>query len=489
MDDRARKHRVASSALKAAVFALFGFACSGPPQTATTDDDDRGRARESRPLDPFAPGASVLCGMNEALGGELEPEVYMLSAMNNKLRHYPELGAFIGLDSIVSCEDARRFMTGHAAYLADHPDFDADQPLGAMAPPPEPPPESEHDVETRKILNSETSNINTVVRITFEKADGSPASCSGTFIAKNWILTAAHCVSVAAVDACVRAGIPVEVGQCNPEWFVYNQWTIQHGAFTIPKAWALAYVHPDWLGRNPAMNSDFVTLTPEQRLQTARADLALLYVGDDRRLPPRVEEDGAMRLSLSNPQAAWDFTFYGWGLPTDTLRQSIPGDIHYTVFSDTIRGEALSTTSSATCRGDSGGPLTRVLNVQTRTGTRPVRALVGVASIGLGGDCLSVPEGFPMTWARIDTQLAFIEESLRFWNGPRFECEERSATDDVFDEIAECWGSPCTQDADCGARPAFCSRPGRNFSSCTTCGDSSCGCIVGQCLPGPQGSN
>jgi hypothetical protein len=56
-------------------------------------------------------------------------EYYVLSAINNKLRSFPEFTKSIGLYCVHDCETARRFMKALRDYRAKHPAFDAEQPL------------------------------------------------------------------------------------------------------------------------------------------------------------------------------------------------------------------------------------------------------------------------------------------------------------------------------------------------------------------------
>jgi len=57
------------------------------------------------------------------------PEHYILSAINNKLRAFPEFTKAIGIYCVRDCETARRFMKAYSEYSAAHPGFDDKQPL------------------------------------------------------------------------------------------------------------------------------------------------------------------------------------------------------------------------------------------------------------------------------------------------------------------------------------------------------------------------
>jgi hypothetical protein len=88
----------------------------------------------------FEPGSAVVC--SPGIPGSIEPsqEFYMLSAINNKLRNYPEFASAIGIHCVRDCAQARAFMKAYRAYLEAHPGFDANQPLGPSPPPPPMPP-------------------------------------------------------------------------------------------------------------------------------------------------------------------------------------------------------------------------------------------------------------------------------------------------------------------------------------------------------------
>jgi hypothetical protein len=60
-------------------------------------------------------------------------EYYVLSAINNKLRSFPEFTKSIGLYCVHDCETARQFMKAFRDYSAKHPGFDAKQPLDMEA--------------------------------------------------------------------------------------------------------------------------------------------------------------------------------------------------------------------------------------------------------------------------------------------------------------------------------------------------------------------
>jgi hypothetical protein len=62
-----------------------------------------------------------------------KPATYSLSALNHKLRHYPELAAASGVHCVRDCSAALDYARAYAVYSQEHPGFDADEP--PLAPP------------------------------------------------------------------------------------------------------------------------------------------------------------------------------------------------------------------------------------------------------------------------------------------------------------------------------------------------------------------
>jgi hypothetical protein len=558
-------------------------ACSAPPGT-TSPDAPPPALTAKPPLDPLRAGASVVCDSTDTVGGL--PAIYMLSAMNHKLQSYPDFAAALGLDLVTDCESGQRFIEGYGSYLADHPRFDADELL-APSPPDEgplPPLETDETGET-----DETTKIggtpdgvtnNPVVEISFKTCThrgcpnagddwkqaplgnlvGETFRCSATFIAKNWLLTSAHCLTAAAIDSCMEAG--VERQSCDPDWPQWGQWSLHgtltastgddvvgnaddvHKPYTRDGVWMRGYVQENWLGtkriRNRLICDDPVQCYDPD--ESADHDVALLYIRSeyDDKLPPRVEWDGAKRLSIAqardkspgagDPAGNWQVGIFGWGGPgpispigarpmrtrSGVFRgTTAPGPFGDPKVEDDridfdVVASAANPNPAYICEGDSGGPLVRIIpSLQTNVGPQSdVQAIVGVISsvegTTLGAPpCTSTQQPLGTEWiwhaARVDQGLnrLFIETTIKRWTNTRFfNCREKALPGGSRVEVEECWGPPCSNAGmppeGCASANDQCWSPARTVaarhSSCDACKDftgdlAGCGCILGQCLP------
>jgi hypothetical protein len=507
-----REHGTFWSLVLSVAIGVAAAACSGSPQEDVSS--------------VAAPVRSVIvCGTT----ADGDPEIYMLRAMNNKLRHYPDFAVEIGMHSVNDCGGARTFQLRYLAYAETHRGFDINEPREyepgpPLKPPAGPPPE----ITTSKILHGTftpsdpaVTPVNPVVQIvvpgkTFLSKD--ILRCSGTFIAKNWIATAAHCITRIAIEACIAAKIDPKAPECIPFFDEWHEWTINFAgpsgmdgdpnATQVVRILAASHVDPLWTGTNLSTNDTvqdggfFASNLPR--------DFALLEVTDDRVLPPNPELDGAKRILLSPPRSDWAMHYAGWGKPGGGLRSAdasaastlqVPD-----VLDDTIRVRYLDPIfSQPVCKGDSGGPIFHDINVTEPPGLpQGVNILLGTltgggGSLGDGGnpDCTNVNTGLHFDyWPRIDLEVPFIEMTIgRSLGDDNFQCR-RFSTPEL--DYAKCWGKTCDIDCDCDdPLTEYCRGSGSVLDAeglpCTRCGapDAKCGpttanggkgCVKGQCI-------
>jgi hypothetical protein len=433
-----------------------------------------------------------------AVSPEGDPtELFVLPAMNKTLSYYPDFAAELGMDTVATCEDGRAFMEGYRRYSDAHPGFDLDEPLGELTTPADTP-QGDPTLTISKIINAQPHNLGAypnepVVRISFA-LDPPPGRffCTGVFIAKNWIATAAHCL-LPATDQGPPPSAP----------FDFETVGLPGGGIPAARLWGYARWKVEWADANGRESTDPAAVIqddaetilqyphPQFKGFTATTndtdhDLALLYVDKsmyDRLLPPNAHDGSAMRISLRAPDKNIDQLSYE-GFQTAIPPQTPPlqrGDLimsQVAVNTQTIE-TLLTDASPKSCVGDSGGPLYRMT-----TGTNSVPVLHGVLASTLNGQLACAQTGETDQWKRVDqTVLPFIEKAMQIWNGDGFTCKQPTPSADYV----QCWGDPCDLITDCQAGE-FCSRPGLDlggeFEDCETC-HGACSCIVGQCLPTP----
>lgn len=496
--------RVVDGTARAAHVSLV--ALSALASSACSSGVEGSNGTPAKPESTSEERSAIACGRTE-----FGTEAYQLSAMNEKLRHYPDFAAELGMDRVSDCEGARAFVLGYAQYMEGHPDFDRDQPI-SRTPLLKPalPADFETPLELPKILNGSASLREAVVQINFTTADGDIGRCSGTFIAKNWVLTAAHCILDSAVDNCVEQGIPLTSPDCLPEFNNWAKWKIKRVTGPDIDTWALASVHKNYLGQDLTKDPDIFpppSDPPGQRAimlrNLSRRDVALLYLLDDRMLPPVIEppiealNPGTLRINNEQPPInmnSWQLRFYGWGQPTSGVQMAA---LNQTTMSYERTDEIVLGTPQAgnmtqvPCVGDSGGPLVRVMSVPTRQGTMLQEVIVGVHSYGSTPCTNPTPSGRGEVWARTDMTFDdFIEPTMKDWNGSLFECTKLAPSTNPTGPktIRECWTAPCSEDHEC-LPTEYCSGPGSDFKDCNSlcgAGSSDCGCIKGQCLLKPE---
>jgi hypothetical protein len=428
-------------------------------------------------------------------------ELYVLSAMRKKLRDYPEFATESGIGAVTNCEEARAFKESYERYSEAHPGFDANQELG---PPPDvlaDPDGAMPTLEVGKILNGQPPSpelgaypLSAVVRLV--PIDG-PRShgggiCTGTFIAKNWIVTAAHCLAITTRPQ----SIPLE-NRVSGDVYGYARWQVD---------WADEDGNTHSFSRITALAEDILQHPDPRWIGTStRYDFALLYLSQnryDQLLPGRADFGAAMRIALDEPDSSDVYSIAGYGssMPNPTidqlvLRSGVIGEAEFFPPANEFSRMVVTASEPTVCHGDSGGPLYTIENIPIPMlpaglppGPTTVPILRGVATSDrprVSGPPQCANPGDTQFWAPVHNERLFIEERMALWHSdPAFRCRPGRPVGGGVNTIGECWGQPCRRAGDCGS--GYCSRPGSSFrnSTCQAClGD--CSCVVGQCLSKP----
>jgi hypothetical protein len=468
------------------------------------------------------------------------PAWYAVDAMTRKLQRYPTFAAYVGLDSVTSCDEALAYVRTYNEYSILHPNFE-EYPD---------PKEASPDFVKQEIMprlkirggipytEAEVSfpdNPSPIVRIYqayWTKASLShnynyfcdvAKSCTGNVIAKNWILTAAHCLQRAHLTelphvdpetlSCPDGGQPrspyaTDDYRGKASWIV--RWADPTPAKVdnkyVPnkkddsnKSVAVAfdvyqYPFPGWNGSNELDH-----------------DLGLLRIPDrmDKYLPSDVSLGAAAWLTAcqNRPEEIYMAGYGAWvtgGVesPLSPLTYNRgPGKNDFTW--TTFEGYHTYATDMevAACSGDSGGPLFRVFNrpttahgVTKNVAHIAIQAIASRFTIGDAGAGQSCPEtGEIGKWERVNTAVAlsWIEESMKDWNEGPCRPVEFLDPDPYYTSInykyfgRECWGVPCTDDTGC-PKGQSCIQSGARLNlegvDCTaTCGKKACDCVIGRC--------
>jgi hypothetical protein len=118
--------------------AAAGLGAIAPKESRASISEERRLIVPPRPVDagPFCDFpymTALVCDRRQ-----WPNEVYMLAAINNHLRHYPEFAAAIGLSCVKDCAAARAYAKAYAEYARQHPGFDfnepADEPRAPVSP-------------------------------------------------------------------------------------------------------------------------------------------------------------------------------------------------------------------------------------------------------------------------------------------------------------------------------------------------------------------
>jgi len=461
-----------------AVFAFVSVAsllgCSSAPLSSGNDTE--------------AESDGVICGSRTALTADGEavqiPSWFNTRGMNAKLRFYPAFAEVLGLDRVSSCAEAEAYQAAYAQYASEHPNFDIDQPYEGRPVPPLP--DHTPPVElTEKIAYGDIGPFAPVVKLN-TTYKGKSYECTGTFIAKNWIMTAAHCLNIGEKPTIVadNAYYPYTITWGDALGHVGKQLTVKH---------VLQLVNPDFTG---TFGPGPIGPIPQG------ADFALLYLDGsyDKNLPRSAMPEWDFMLLSSAGTAPLSARAWGWGAPASNLLESMPLTTYSQLFQSSQDITSLIAVIPANppyvCSGDSGGPLVHKYFRTDPTSGQTIEVPAAVATLVAGaGKTDTSPcadkTGTAVVWGRIDQNMRFIRRVMRqrSFYGPNFDCKYQWEVGSTSTQLAQCWLTPCLDDSQCEAGTRCINSGSEDWFTCpaNACDGTpqagSCGCIRGKCQP------
>lgn len=392
----------------------------------------------------------VSAGVDDKGHELVEGEQYAPGLMNENLANNPDLRAITGLETVSTCEDARVYSAGYAAYrqagLAAEPEsapIAADLPVYGADEVDEPKANLVADGEVSKILNGQLTSKSEVVQFVYYMDEAARSktpslykhysSCSAVRIAGPLFLTAAHCLNPYLVDKVLTGPSTQfeEMYELNTIEIKYKDSTVKYfrGRCNSTNSdcdllSAKAYIHPKYTGADTDTDTDLAVIYVEPASQTSL-----------RTAFPAGWTQWYSWLAPQKPQNGQALTLYGWGPVSNTdsnywkyQQRSLPGLQTIPIDSGVISfmhgdrniSEAgkvttkhfeygtygvTATSTKTLCHGDSGGPA---------YGSNPDRVL-GIAS-GSGSMPFStrcIPAGLTINFARTDLSGTWLPTAVR----------------------------------------------------------------------------
>jgi len=267
------------------------------------------------------------------------------------------------------------------------------------------------DTNASKIFQGVKTLSTPVVRIEWrhQKRGRMPQelSCTATFIAQNWLLTAAHCVPN-ATDQNQPPAIPFENTIPSNRATTYQIDIVQQTSGGTTRDFKLLNGGKDlWVTSYP-----YKLYAGTDTDSNAERDIALIYVDPKYGSLLNDPELNALPIGAVKPVGTMDLI--GWGTTSNGSSVSNdplapPNGGRITVTDGDVSAEKFSTVVTPTgpriCGGDSCGPILSLVD-----GTFVISGVNSGAARALHTDCPIVGAG--MSWSRVDTKLKWIQEVM-----------------------------------------------------------------------------